>query len=323
IAAEAEEVPVVGVAMAETPVPEEETTETSAQTGNPIVTVGGDMNVRSGPGEEYDRIGGAFAGEAFAITGKNADGDWWQIDFDGQDGWLYAPFVTATDADNVPVVGSSMEETPAPATGTETAEREAEGPVVTIGGDMNIRQGPGTDFARIGGAFEGEEYGITGKSADGEWWQIDFDGEAGWVYAAFVTATNAGDVPTVEAPRAQTPVAAPGPSGAGQAPGVAVATVGEDVNVRNGPGTEYDRIGGATAGEAYTITGKSADGEWWQIDFAGQSGWIYGPLVTATDAEDVPVVTPTTDGVPAESNPSTAVALGSGGYALGVQFEEE
>ena len=323
IAAEAEEVPVVGVAMAETPVPEEETTETSAQTGNPTVTVGGDMNVRSGPGEEYDRIGGAFAGEAFAITGKNADGDWWQIDFDGQDGWIYAPFVTATDADNVPVVGSSMEETPAPAAGTETAAPEAEGPVVTIGGDMNIRQGPGTDFARIGGASEGEEFDITGKSADGEWWQIDFDGEAGWVYAAFVTATNAENVPTVEAPTAQTPVTAPGSTGVGQAPGVAVATVGEDVNVRNGPGTEYDRIGGATAGEAYTITGKSADGEWWQIDFAGQSGWIYGPLVTATDAEDVPVVTPTTGAVPAESNLSAAVAFSSGGSALGVQFEEE
>ena len=327
IAAEAEEVPVVGVAMAETPVPEEETAETTLPTEIPIVTVGGDMNVRSGPGEEYDRIGGAFAGEEFAITGKNADGDWWQIDFDGQDGWIYAPFVTATDADNVPIVGSSMEETPAPATGTETAAPEAEGPVVTINGDINIRQGPGTDFARIGGAIEGEEYDITGKSADGEWWQIDFDGEAGWVFASLVTATNAENVPTVEAPSAQTPVAAPGSSGAGQAPGVAVATVGEDANVRNGPGTEYDRIGGATAGEAYAITGKSADGEWWQIDFAGQPGWIYGPLVTATDAEEVPVVTPTTTGAqgadPVESSLSTAVAFSSGGSALGVQFEEE
>lgn len=327
IAAEADDVPVVGLATAESPVPEEETAEATQPAAIPIVTVGGDMNVRSGPGEEYDRIGGAFAGEEFAITGRNADEDWWQIDFDGQDGWIYAPFVTATDADNVPVAGSSMEETPAPATGTETAAPEAEGPVVTINGDMNIRQGPGIDFARIGGAFEGEEFDITGKSADGEWWQIDFDGEAGWVYAPFVTATNAGNVPIVEAPSAPTPVTEPEPSGAGQGQGNAVATVGEDVNVRDGPGTEYDRIGGATAGEEYTITGKSADGEWWQIDFEGQSGWVYGTLVTATDAENVPVVTPTTPGaqgnVPADSSLRTAVALRSGGSPLGVQFEEE
>ena len=327
IAAEAEEVPVVSAAMTETPASDEETTGTSPTTVVPIVTVGGDMNIRSGPGEAYDRIGGATAGEAFAITGRNADGDWWQIDFDGQDGWIFAPFVTAADADNVPIVGGSMEETPAGTSGTDTAAPETEGAVVTIDGDMNIRQGPGTDFARIGGAFEGEEFDITGKSADGEWWQIDFDGEAGWVYAPFVTATNAEYVPTVEAPPAQTPVAAPGSSGAGQATANAIATIGEDVNVRNGPGTEYERIGGATAGEEYTITGKSADGAWWQIDFAGQSGWVYGLLVTATDAEDVPVVTPTTAGAqgagPPESNLSTAVALNSGGSALGVQFEEE
>ena len=64
------------------------------------------------------------------------------------------------------------------------------------------------------------------------------------------------------------------------------------MNVRDGPGTEYDRIGGATAGEEYTITGKSADGAWWQIDFGGQTGWINAPFVTATDAENVPVVIP-------------------------------
>ena len=327
VAAEAEEVPVVSAAMTGSPDAEGETAESSPPTVIPIVNVGGDMNVRSGPGEEYDRIGGAFAGEEFAITGRNADGDWWQIDFEGQDGWIFAPFVTATDADNVPIVGSSMEGTPAPTTGTDTVARGGEKPIVTIDGDMNIRQGPGTDYARIGGATDGEEFDITGKSADGEWWQIDFGGEAGWVYAPFVTATNAENVPTVAAPSVQTPVAAPGPSEAGQAAGDAVATVGEDLNVRSGPGTEYDRIGGATAGEEYTITGKSADGEWWQIDFAGQPGWIYGPLVTATDAEGVPVVTPTTTGAqganPVESSLSPAVAFSSGGSALGVQFEEE
>ena len=327
VAAEAEDVPVVDTAMTETPVPEEERTETSPPTEVPIVTVGGDMNVRSGPGEEYERIGGAFAGEEFDITGKNEDGDWWQIEFEDREGWIYAPFVTATGADSVPIVGSSMEETPAPTAGTDTAAPGGERPIVTIDGDMNVRQGPGTEYARIGGAFEGEEFEITGKSADGEWWQIDFDGEAGWVYAPFVTATNADSVPTVEAPSVQTPVTAPGVAGAGQAPANAIATIGEDVNVRSGPGTEYDRIGGATAGEAYTITGKSADSQWWQIDFAGQSGWIYGVLMTATDADNVPVVTPTAPGaqgvVPPGLNLSTAVALKSSGSALGVQFEEE
>lgn len=279
VAAEAEEVPVVDTAMAETPVAEEETTETVPPAEVPIVTAGGDLNVRSGPGEEYDRIGGALDGEEFVITGKNEDGEWWRIDFDDQTGWIYAPFTTVTNAENVPIVGDSMADSPAPTDETETAAPEAEGPVATIADDMNVREGPGTDSSRIGGAFEGEAFSITGRSADGEWWQIDFNGEAGWVYAPFVTASNAGNVPTVGDSSVQTP-------------GEAVATVGGDLNVRDGPGIDYARIGGATTGEEFAITGKSADGEWWQIDFAGQTGWLYAQFVTATDAENVPVVTP-------------------------------
>ena len=334
IAADAEDVPIVGTAVTEAPVPEEASTETSPTTQIPIATVGGDMNVRSGPGEEYDRIGGATLGEEFEITGKDTDGDWWRIDFDEQAGWIYASFVTATNAENVPIVGSSMTETPEPAAGTETGSPDAESPVVTILGDMNIREGPGTEYDRIGGATAGEEFTITGKSADGEWWQIDFDGEAGWIYAPYVTATNADNVPIVGDSSTETPVSTPVSSGAGPTPEGPIVTVGGDLNVRDGPGTEYDRIGGATAGEEFAVTGKSSDGEWWQIDFGGRSGWLYAPYVTATNAENVPVVAPTqqpeptptpeTQGVnSADSGRRTVIARTSDGDALGVHFKEE
>jgi len=49
------------------------------------------MNVRQGPGTNYPIIGAARAGQAYPITGKNPRGDWWQIDYKGRDGWLYAP----------------------------------------------------------------------------------------------------------------------------------------------------------------------------------------------------------------------------------------
>lgn len=305
VAADAEDVPVVGMAMA----------ETSPPTEIAIVTVDGDLNVRSGPGEEYDRIGGAAAGEEFVITGRDEDGEWWQIDFDDQTGWIYAPFVTAANAGNVPIVGDSMAETAAPADTTEPVAPEAGSPVVTMIGDMNVREGPGTDYARLGGAAEGETFAITGKSADGDWWQISFEGESGWVYAPFVTAANAENVRTVGDSSAQAPVEA-------------VATVGGDLNVRDGPGTDYARIGGANEGEAFAITGKSADGEWWQISFDGESGWIYAPFVNATDAENVPVVAPpSTQEAQGSASPGsdrrTAIGGRTGGDALVVQFEEE
>jgi len=286
------------------------------------VTVLGEMNVRSGPGEEYNRIGGATEGEEFDITGKSEDGDWWQIDFDGEIGWIYAPFVTATNAENVSVVGDSMSETPT--SETETVAPETEGATVTVLGDMNVRGGPGTDYDRLGGATEGEVFEVSGKSPDGEWWRIDFDGQPGWIYAPYVTAANVEDAPIISDSQTESTAPEDSTTEAPATPAEPLAVAAGDLNVREGPGTEYDRIGGAYEGEEFAITGKSSDGEWWQIDFEGQSGWIYAPFVTATNAENVPVVQPGTEGsTPADSGRRTAIAFRSDGDVLGPHFEEE
>ena len=73
----------------------------------PLVTIGATiMNVRGGPGINYNVIGTASPGQQFPILGKNPGlGDWWQIDFSGQLGWIYGPFVTSTNAGNVQVAG--------------------------------------------------------------------------------------------------------------------------------------------------------------------------------------------------------------------------
>ena len=52
------------------------------------------------------------------------------------------------------------------------------------------------------------------------------------------------------------------------------------VNVRSGPGASNPIIGVAVAGQQYLITGKNQAGDWWQIDKHGQTGWVFGELVT-------------------------------------------
>lgn len=54
----------------------------------------------------------------------------------------------------------------------------------------------------------------------------------------------------------------------------------ENINVRNGPGTDFDRVGSLPAGAAVGVTGEQ-DG-WYQIEFAGGVGWILGEYTTAT-----------------------------------------
>lgn len=63
-----------------------------------------------------------------------------------------------------------------------------------------------------------------------------------------------------------------------------------DVNVRKGPGTDYDKIGTVRAKEIVVITGKSADG-WYQIEYENGTGFIYGEYVAVVETAPADMVT--------------------------------
>lgn len=102
-----------------------------------VVTVTVDvprLNVRSGPGTEYDIIGQAEEGEQFFVAGHNGDFSWYLIQFEGRVGWVTAELVEVFDPGNLlptlPVVEP-------PATPTQ-------GAATPVGGT-----GPGSDTADI------------------------------------------------------------------------------------------------------------------------------------------------------------------------------
>jgi uncharacterized protein YgiM (DUF1202 family) len=77
---------------------------------------------------------------------------------------------------------------------------------------LNVRGGPGTNYAAIGRLTRGETRDITGKNAAGDWWEFDFDGRKGWVSGSLVTATAGGDVQVaanIPAPPTPRPTARP------------------------------------------------------------------------------------------------------------------
>lgn len=63
----------------------------------PAATANELINLRLGPGVEYSLAGSLAPGDAAAITGKNATGDWWQVrTTGGVSAWVYAQLVTST-----------------------------------------------------------------------------------------------------------------------------------------------------------------------------------------------------------------------------------
>ncbi len=75
------------------------------------------VNVRTGPGEVYPIVLVAPFGSEGLITGRSADGAWWVLFVPGapdNNGWVAADFVSAENAQNVPVVAAP----PAPVTPT-------------------------------------------------------------------------------------------------------------------------------------------------------------------------------------------------------------
>lgn len=93
-----------------TPTPE---ASTDTPVPKPEVKIIKQVNVRKGPGTAHPILGAASSGEVFAVLGKNNGGNWWEIDYKGQKGWVFSELVKATGTGSVQV--SKQIPTPPPA----------------------------------------------------------------------------------------------------------------------------------------------------------------------------------------------------------------
>ena len=177
----------------------EPTEEVSAPTPTITVTVTNNANVRAGPGTEHDIRFWLTADTPVHVSGRNADGDWLQIEHEGQVGWLFGaltdigaevlaalpgtsapPAITpepVVEPTVTPDPAAALEPTPTPL--PEPAEEpapEAQTPVRTTatvtGSTVNLRTGPGTEHAIDGQVRAGEQLHVTGRSAAGDWKNI-------------------------------------------------------------------------------------------------------------------------------------------------------
>lgn len=149
---------------------------------------------------------------------------------------------------------------------------------------VNVRSEPSTGGSLLGIIPAGTRVDIVGRDPGGNWWQILYPQGAegkGWVTAQYVTAADPSAVPAI--------------GGGGVDPGdKSIAIVQEQINVRSGPGTDFNSLGTLNPRDVVDLTGRDASGTWLQIAYAsgpdGQ-GWVNAGFVQAQGVETLPIVT--------------------------------
>ena len=193
-------------------------------------------------------------------------------------------FFTATLPPTLTTPQATQTSTPAAPAPTSVAVEESniapvEGTTTT---QLNVRAEHSTASASLGMIDIFAKVQVIGRDASGSWYQIIYaESEAGkgWVRAEYVQVDAAAEIRLVESASAS---------------GSAVSgLVIQKVNVRNGPGTEFEMLGVLNSNDVVFITGRDAGGKWIQIEFAGApdgKGWVTAELLKAGNLESVPLI---------------------------------
>ena len=180
---------------------------------------------------------------------------------------------------------------------------------------VNVRAEPSTASDVLGIIPPDMRVEITGKDPGGSWWQINYpqgvEGK-GWVTAQYVTTGDTSQIPVIG-------VAETDPNNGN------VAVVQQQLNVRSGPGTDFNSLGTLNAQDVVSLTGKDANGAWLQIDFPAGTGpegkgWVNAAFVQAQGTENLPIIaesglvvgTGTPTGIPATPSPTVIPAWEDG-----------
>ncbi|MBP3941335.1 MAG: Ig-like domain-containing protein, partial [Christensenellaceae bacterium] len=132
-----------------------------------VGTSTGNVNVRSGAGEEYTKLGTLKTGSVVEIVEKNVVSGWHKIWYNGQIAYVSADYVTI-DEDGMKVI--------------------AEG--IVTGSDVKVRRGPGTDFDQLTLASKNSKIYIIEKNAKSGWHRVLYNDIYGYMSSSYISIDN-------------------------------------------------------------------------------------------------------------------------------------
>jgi N-acetylmuramoyl-L-alanine amidase len=144
----------------------------------------GRLNVRNAPnaitGDIITRIN---RGETYPVQELSLNNNWARINVNGTVGWVSTAYVNIANVTQLPVTGGD----------------EFNGYTVTATPyTVNIRSGPGTQFADIGNLPAGQSAQVIGRNAASTWWQVNYRDVVGWVSGAFTRLETGANINQIQ-----------------------------------------------------------------------------------------------------------------------------
>jgi len=157
--------------------------------------------------------------------------------------------------------------------------------IVNVTTSLNVRQGPGLQYAKIGSLSPNTRVQILEQGA--QWHKIKVGEQEGYVSSEYIKIENKEQAKPQEPGTGQNPTRpedpAPPPD---KRYGIVTATA---LNIRSGPSTRNHKVGMVVKGTRLTITGQS--NEWYKVEVNGIEGYVHGDYVkleTSTPSDSAP-----------------------------------
>jgi len=152
------------------------------------------LNVRTGPGANFNIVTQLSRGDGVDLIGRNADNSWVEIQVPGgATGWVSTRYILANTLISRLPISSNTGIFP---TFPQAVDSEGQTGVITAR-RLNVRLGPGLTFGQFTTVGQGEGVLLIGRNGQGNWLLIQMaDGRTGWINAGFVrTGFSISDLP--------------------------------------------------------------------------------------------------------------------------------
>ncbi len=275
------------------------------------------VNVRTGPGTNYPKLGFLAKGEKISRTG--VIGNWTQVQYLGKTAYVFTSYLTKVSG-NDPAPTQTMyvaEETDlrkGPGTSYRLVGILEVGDKVTVYGttgkwsqvkcgsyegycltsalsynsavtktmyvaeETSLRKGPGTNYSKLGTLEVGDKVIVYSASGNGKWAKVQYGSYIGYCLASTLSANKPSTTKTMY--------------------------VAEETDLRKGPGTSYRLVGILEVGDKVAVYGTS--GKWSEVKCGTYEGYCLTSALSETDITTAAGMAYVTDTVRVRAGASTS-----------------